>query len=413
MENGKNIKHTSRHCGRGPAIQAVNKENTLINELDPGSMSGMTTKKAFTLVELLVVVLIIGILSAIAIPMYQGAVDKSHWSTMLPGAKAIKDAEEAIKMTNGAYTDNMANLDVTMNNADLTFNLVTPNNTADPNVIRVTNSKLNNVRLASYLDDNPVMGGQLHCEALKNDERANKLCGKLLMGQELTEQDGYVGYLLDQDIDKATCDGASRSWSSSKTRCYKNDTERCTDLGNMGVLSEGQCGFENGKNREIGAEGICVGTESSYYDGACAGSIIHAGGMCVGESGVSCNNITVEKGGVCIPKVAGSVCSYASNFKGGTAICNKGGYCGFWSGFDGGVCVGIKGGCVASTFKNGAICYAHSNGSCANVSDSDGWRISYQDTSCCCGSYCPSYAPKCDASRCDPYYMEPNNFKDL
>ena len=62
-------------------------------------------KHAFPLVELLVVVLIIGVLSAIAIPMYQGAVDKSHWSTMLPGAKALKDAEEAIKMTNGSYTD--------------------------------------------------------------------------------------------------------------------------------------------------------------------------------------------------------------------------------------------------------------------------------------------------------------------
>ena len=100
------------------------------------------SKKAFTLIELLIVVLIIGVLSAIAIPMYQGAVDKSHWSTMLPGAKAIKDAEEAFKMANAGYTDTMANLDVTMENNDLTFNLITPNNTSDPNVIRVTNSKL-------------------------------------------------------------------------------------------------------------------------------------------------------------------------------------------------------------------------------------------------------------------------------
>ena len=124
------------------------------------------SKKAFTLIELLIVVLIIGILSAIAIPMYQGAVDKSHWSTMLPGAKAIKDAEEAFKMSNDGYTDTMANLDVTMENNDLTFNLITPNNTSDPNVIRVTNSKLANVRLASYLDDNPKFAGQLHCEAV-------------------------------------------------------------------------------------------------------------------------------------------------------------------------------------------------------------------------------------------------------
>ena len=163
-------------------------------------------KNAFTLVELLVVVLIIGILTSIAIPMYQGAVDKSHWSTMLPGAKALKDAEEAIRMATGEYTNQMANLDVTMNNADLTFDLQTPNNLSQPNVIKVSNSKLPNVRLASYLDESPMFAGQLHCEALKNDDRANRLCGKLLNGDELLEtEDGYTRYLLDQAVDKATC----------------------------------------------------------------------------------------------------------------------------------------------------------------------------------------------------------------
>ena len=362
-------------------------------------------KKGFTLIELLVVVLIIGVLSAIAIPMYQGAVDKSHWSTMLPGAKAIKDAEEAIKMSNGAYTDNMANLDVTMNNSDLTFALVMPNNTADPNVIRVTNSKLANVRLASYLDDNPKFAGQLHCEAKTGDERAERLCGKLLNGQDLTSADGYTGYLLDQDITKEICGNASRSWSSSKTKCYKSDTERCTALGNMGVLSEGQCGFANGSSRVVEAEGVCVSTENTFGNASCNNSVIKKGGECrTSPNKVGCVYLTVEEGGSCI-SYGDDTCS-RSTYKGGTAMCNGAGYCGLWSTFDGGICVGngIRN-CVGSTFKNGAVCYANATGACG-IYTSDAPGMNYQDTACCCGAYCPSTAPQCAPSRCDPKYMK-------
>ena len=366
-------------------------------------------KRGFTLVELLVVVLIIGVLSAIAIPMYQGAVDKSHWSTMLPGAKAIKDAEEAIKMTNGSYTDNMANLDVTMNNADLTFALVTPNNTADPNVIRVTNSKLANVRLASYLDDSPLFAGQLHCEALKNDERANKLCGKLLMGQELTEQDGYVGYLLDQDIDKATCDNANRSWANSTGKCYKNDQARCISL-NM-PFEKGSCGWtdtytkpiinEGGKcianswgtcsDVTINEGGICEGNNSN----GCVRSEINNGGMCIatgpGHHG-ACSNSIINDGGICKGESQDG-CGYSTINSGGTcwATGNTEGYyqyniCRYVT-LEGGKCVAdIGSSCMGITVNDGGVCEANAGGSCTGT---------YNGTGCCKGTYCPSYAPKC------------------
>ncbi|MBR3631904.1 MAG: hypothetical protein IKN49_02415, partial [Elusimicrobiaceae bacterium] len=263
-----------------------------------------------------------------------------------------------------------------MNNADLTFALVTPNNTADPNVIRVTNSKLPNVRLASYLDDNPKFAGQLHCEALKNDERANRLCGKLLMGQELTEQDGYVGYLLDQEITKDICGNASRSWSSSKTKCYKDTATRCSELG-MGVITglSDQCGYNGGKHT-IGAEGMCYALNANS---GCANSTISEGGVCKTEGGhYSCPNLYVEKGGMCIAK-GGFGCPQST--------------------FNGGICVGNADyACSSGTFTNHSICYANNANSFCDINHAQ-FKSSYDDTSCCCGAYCGN-APVCPAGKC-------------
>ena len=57
----------------------------------------------FTLVELLVVVLIIGILSSVALPQYQKAVDKSRVATILPIMRNWIDAMAIYKLETGAY----------------------------------------------------------------------------------------------------------------------------------------------------------------------------------------------------------------------------------------------------------------------------------------------------------------------
>ena len=66
----------------------------------------------FTLVELLVVVLIIGVLTAIAVPQYEKTVEKARTAEALTAIRTIIQAEKSYYLANGSYAKKFDDLDI-------------------------------------------------------------------------------------------------------------------------------------------------------------------------------------------------------------------------------------------------------------------------------------------------------------
>ena len=65
-------------------------------------------KKGFTLIELLIVVVIIGILAAIAIPKFANTKEKAYVTAMKSDLKNLSTAEEAYFADNNTYTTSLS-----------------------------------------------------------------------------------------------------------------------------------------------------------------------------------------------------------------------------------------------------------------------------------------------------------------
>jgi len=68
----------------------------------------LSNKKGFTLIELLIVVVIIGILAAIAIPKFANTKEKAYIATMKADLRNLVTAQEAYFADHSMYTSSLA-----------------------------------------------------------------------------------------------------------------------------------------------------------------------------------------------------------------------------------------------------------------------------------------------------------------
>ena len=83
----------------------------------------MKSNKAFTMVELMVVVLIVGILAAVAVPLMSGRIDSSKWSEAKAGMGTIASALRSYAAEKGSFSSapSLVTVGITENDLDGTY----------------------------------------------------------------------------------------------------------------------------------------------------------------------------------------------------------------------------------------------------------------------------------------------------
>lgn len=77
-------------------------------------MRGLKNSRGFTLIELTVVIVIIGTLTAFAVPRFRDAVERSKTSEAFIFLSSVQTAQERYHSRQDSYTDDLAKLNIKM-----------------------------------------------------------------------------------------------------------------------------------------------------------------------------------------------------------------------------------------------------------------------------------------------------------
>ena len=364
--------------------------------------------KGFTLIELLVVVLIIGVLAAIALPMYQKAVLKSRFAALMPIGKSLSDSNEAYYLEHNAYASDPQDLLVQGQEEygdDTEVALINERGLAY--VVAYNEDRLPGNKYAAFQKHSENFAGTTICEAA--DDAAGQICeafgGTLMEEGGLTK--GWSAYLLTGDAtgssfpsfcpEHAVCDNNAQVLECTDDYHGANCDETCEE----GYSYNGSacCPANSTCNNSGSVTGCAPGyyisgnecvaqatrTEACSYSTSCR-NLNYTGGsgsMCIAGSdggyGIgygTCSNSTFSASGVNCYGYHAYGCSK-------TTYTGVGSYCrtDYWFG------------CAGSTFYGGTYCTANSD----TQGCKDTIYLPNKDgvLGCCNGSTCPVGSPSC------------------